>query len=260
MKAAVFSDTHGVTSLMLETARRCRPDVMIHLGDHERDAERLREEFPEIPLYCVRGNCDIGGRAPDTDIVPLGPVKAFITHGHLFNVKYGRLDSLVYAAMEQGARIAMFGHTHEADYEEIGGVKVINPGTAGAGRRLTWALVEVFDNGGIPRDEMKAFVLLLCPFAPHLAEELWELLGGEGFASLQPYPTYDASLLVSDTVELAVQVCGKFKGTVTVPAAASEDEVWAAIESAGLLTGALAGKTVVKRIYVPGRIFNVVAK
>ena len=119
---------------------------------------------------------------------------------------------------------------------------------------------EVFDNGGIPRDELKAFVLLLCPFAPHLAEELWELLGGEGFASLQPYPTYDASLLVSDTVELAVQVCGKFKGTVTVPAAASEDEVWAAIESAGLLTGALAGKTVVKRIYVPGRIFNVVAK
>ena len=119
---------------------------------------------------------------------------------------------------------------------------------------------EVFDNGGIPRDELQAFVLLLCPFAPHLAEELWELLGGEGFASLQPYPTYDASLLVSDTVELAVQVCGKFKGTVTVPAAASEDEVWAAIESAGLLTGALAGKTVVKRIYVPGRIFNVVAK
>ena len=119
---------------------------------------------------------------------------------------------------------------------------------------------EVFDNGGIPRDELKAFVLLLCPFAPHLAEELWELLGGEGFASLQPYPTYDASLLVSDTVELAVQVCGKFKGTVTVPAAASEDEVWAAIESAGLLTGALAGKSVVKRIYVPGRIFNVVAK
>ena len=109
---------------------------------------------------------------------------------------------------------------------------------------------EVFDNGGIPRDELKTFVLLLCPFAPHLAEELWELLGGEGFASL----------LVSDTVELAVQVCGKFKGTVTVPAAASEDEVWAAIESAGLLTGALAGKTVVKRIYVPGRIFNVVAK
>ena len=119
---------------------------------------------------------------------------------------------------------------------------------------------EVFDNGGIPRDELKAFGLLLCPFAPQLAEELWELLGGEGFASLQPYPTYDASLLVSDTVELAVQVCGKFKGTVTVPAAASEDEVWAAIESAGLLTGALAGKTVVKRIYVPGRIFNVVAK
>ena len=91
----------------------------------------------------------IGGRAPDRDIVPLGPVKAFITHGHLYNVKLGRLDSLVYAAQEQGAKIAMFGHTHEADYEEMGGVKLINPGTAGSGLKRSWALVEVYENGGI---------------------------------------------------------------------------------------------------------------
>ena len=76
-------------------------------------------------------------------------MKAFITHGHLYNVKYGMLDSLVYAAQEQGAKIAMFGHTHEADYEEMGGVKLINPGTAGAGRRFTYALVEVYPNGGV---------------------------------------------------------------------------------------------------------------
>ena len=74
---------------------------------------------------------------------------AFITHGHLYGVKYGRLDSLVYAAMEQGAKIAMFGHTHEADIEEMGGVKIINPGTAGSGRNLTWARVEIYENGGI---------------------------------------------------------------------------------------------------------------
>lgn len=76
-------------------------------------------------------------------------MKAFITHGHLFNVKYGRLDSLVYAAMEQGAKIAMFGHTHEAYYGEAGGVQLLNPGTAGKGRTLTWAVVNVFDNGAI---------------------------------------------------------------------------------------------------------------
>ena len=149
MKAAVFSDTHSNTALMVEAVARCRPDLIIHLGDHSRDTAILREKFPEIPLYSVRGNCDIGSTAPDRDIVPLGSVKAFITHGHLYNVKYGMLDSLVYAAQEQGAKIAMFGHTHEADYEEMGGVKVINPGTAGAGRKLTYALVEVYDNGGI---------------------------------------------------------------------------------------------------------------
>lgn len=149
MKAAVFSDTHTNTALMVEAVRRCRPDVIIHLGDHDRDTDILKVEFPEIPLYDVRGNCDFYPAAPDTDIVPLGPVKAFITHGHMYNVDYDRLDSLVYAAQEQGAKIAMYGHTHRALYEEMGGVKVINPGTAGKGRQLTWALVEVFDNGGI---------------------------------------------------------------------------------------------------------------
>ena len=95
MKAAVFSDTHSNTALMVEAVARCRPDLIIHLGDHSRDTAILREKFPEIPLYSVRGNCDISSDAPDTDIVPLGPVKAFICHGHTYGVEYGRLDSLV---------------------------------------------------------------------------------------------------------------------------------------------------------------------
>ena len=148
MKAAVFSDTHSNTALMVEAVRRTRPDVIIHLGDHDRDTAVLRREFPDTPLYSVCGNCDIGSTAPLTDIVPLGPVKALITHGHNYNVKYSR-DSLVYAAQELGVKLAMYGHTHQADYEEMGGVKLLNPGTAGKGRKLTWALVEVFDNGGI---------------------------------------------------------------------------------------------------------------
>ena len=148
MKAAVFSDTHSNTALMVEAVRRSRPDVIIHLGDHDRDTAVLRREFPDTPLYSVCGNCDIGSTGPLADIVPLGPVKALITHGHSYNVKYST-DSLVYAAQEQGAKIAMYGHTHRADYEEVGGVKVLNPGTAGQGRKLTWAMVEVFDNGGI---------------------------------------------------------------------------------------------------------------
>ena len=149
MKAAVFSDTHTNIALMLEAVRRARPDVLIHLGDHSADADALRLEFPDIPLYSVRGNCDVLSGAPDFDVVPLGPVKAFITHGHLYNVGYDNVDSLVYAAQEQGARLAMFGHTHRPFYEEIGGVQVLNPGSAGRGREPTWALAEVFDNGGV---------------------------------------------------------------------------------------------------------------
>jgi uncharacterized protein len=148
MKVAVFSDTHSNNELMLEAVRRCRPDAAIHLGDHDRDAVELRHEFPEIPVYSVCGNCDLMPLAPEKDVVQLGPIKAFITHGHLYNVNFGRVDSLVYAAQEADAQLAMFGHTHQAYYEQIGGVQVLNPGTAGRGRELTWALVEIFDNGG----------------------------------------------------------------------------------------------------------------
>lgn len=149
MKAAVFSDTHGSTARMLEAVRRKRPDVLIHLGDYERDAEVLRREFPEIPLYSVCGNCDFAPLAPLTDIVPLGPVKALICHGHTYAVEYNSIDRLVYAAQEREAKLALFGHTHIPYNGEAGGVRVVNPGTAGKGHHLTYAWIEVFDNGGI---------------------------------------------------------------------------------------------------------------
>ena len=149
MRAAVFSDTHRNTRLMLEAVRRCQPDLVIHLGDHDEDAEEVRLEFPELPVYTVCGNCDYVTDAPETDLVPLGPVKAFITHGHLYNVKYLGPQRLAYAALEQGAQIAMFGHTHCAMQEWMGEVLVLNPGTAGKGRDLSWALVEVTDKGEI---------------------------------------------------------------------------------------------------------------
>ena len=109
----------------------------------------LRREFSQIPLYNVCGNCDMMPAAPLADIVPLGPVKAYICHGHSFGADYGDMSSLVYAAQEAGAKIAMFGHTHRPLYEEVAGVQLLNPGTAGKGRKLTWALVTVFDNGGV---------------------------------------------------------------------------------------------------------------
>ena len=148
MKAAVFSDTHGNTARMVEAVRRERPDCLIHLGDYERDADILRREFPDLPLYQVCGNCDMRAASPLTLVVELGPVRAFLTHGHTYSVRWGT-DRLVYAAMEAGAQIALYGHTHVPDYQQFGGVQVLNPGTAGQGPRLTWALVTVFENGGV---------------------------------------------------------------------------------------------------------------
>ena len=148
MKAAVFSDTHSSTILMIQAVRRIRPDAVIHLGDLERDAYALKTEFPEIPLYNVCGNCDVCPTSPESDVVPLGPIKAFICHGHQFNVKWGSFDSLAYAAMEKNCKIAMYGHTHVPDNQELGGVRIINPGHSGGSRSPTFALVEVLDNGG----------------------------------------------------------------------------------------------------------------
>ncbi len=149
MRAAVFSDTHHNTAPMLEAVRRCRPDLIIHLGDHDRDTLCLERDFPDIPLYRVSGNCDFAPIAPIADIVPLGPVKAFICHGHSYHVDWGEVDTLAYAAEERGCALALFGHTHQPQQTQCGGVLVVNPGTAGKGRRLTWALIEIMDNGGI---------------------------------------------------------------------------------------------------------------
>ena len=149
IRAAVFSDTHGNTEPMLKAAREARADVLIHLGDYDRDALKLREAFPATPVYSVCGNCDLMPLAPERLLVPLGPVKAFLTHGHLYSVSAWQADSLVYAAQEQGAHIALFGHTHRALYEILGGVTLLNPGTAGKGRELSWAELTVFDNGAI---------------------------------------------------------------------------------------------------------------
>lgn len=148
MTAAVFSDSHGQIDLMAEAVRRTRPDLIIHLGDYERDAFALRDEFPQIPFFNVCGNCDFAQLSPLWNTVQIGPVKAYICHGHLHNVK-SQLHSLYYAACEKSASIALFGHTHIPCNEDISGIKLINPGSAGKGRKPSWARLEVFDNGGV---------------------------------------------------------------------------------------------------------------
>jgi leucyl-tRNA synthetase len=111
-----------------------------------------------------------------------------------------------------------------------------------------------------PKSVMEAFVLLLSPFAPHLAEELWELLGHTTSLAHEPWPQFDAALLVESEIEVPVQVNGKVRGKVTVPAGSDQATVEAAAKAHDTVASNLAGKTLVKVVYVPGKLLNMVVK
>ena len=158
MKIAVFSDTHGSARAMFNAVSSYSPDAVIHLGDGNGDLLKLSREFPALPVFAVRGNCDHDGAAPETLCADLGGVSAFLTHGHLYGVRYGDLNRLLYTAESEGAKIAMFGHTHRAGYDWIGGVFVLNPGTAGVGGERTWAKLDI-DSGRVVSCSIEKIVL-----------------------------------------------------------------------------------------------------
>jgi leucyl-tRNA synthetase len=114
--------------------------------------------------------------------------------------------------------------------------------------------------GGLTADQWKRFAVILSPFAPHIAEELWAKLGGEGCVADADWPQVDASMLVADTIELPVQILGKVRSKITVPADAANDVVEAAALADDRITELLAGKTVRKVIIVPGKIVNIIAQ
>lgn len=116
---------------------------------------------------------------------------------------------------------------------------------------------------GLSEDGKKTMVRLIAPLAPHLAEELWEKLGAASKVSSifnEPWPEYDESLIVSDTVTLAIQVNGKIRGQIDVDANIAEEEaLHAAVEHENVQKH-LEGKEIVKKIYVPGKLVSFVAK
>ncbi len=111
-----------------------------------------------------------------------------------------------------------------------------------------------------PKKAMETLVLLLSPFAPHIAEELWQLLGNSETLAYEPWPTFDESLIQEDTIEIPVQINGKVRGRVNVPADCTKEQMEAAAQEAPGIADSLAGKNIVKRIVVPGRLVNFVVK
>jgi leucyl-tRNA synthetase len=121
-------------------------------------------------------------------------------------------------------------------------------------------LNEISDAGALTKDEAKTYVTLLCPFAPHLCEELWEYFGGEGFCSYAKWPEFDEAKTVDSTVEIGVQINGKMRGTITIPKDCDKDTAMASVMANERIAELITGKTIVKEIFVPGKIFNIVVK
>jgi leucyl-tRNA synthetase len=113
--------------------------------------------------------------------------------------------------------------------------------------------------GGLPRAVAEPLVLMLAPMAPHFCEELWEALGGEGSVAAAPWPACDERYLVCDEVEIVVQVMGKLRGKISVPADAREEIVRERAAADPGVQRHLEGKTIRKVIFVPGRLINFVA-
>ncbi len=111
-----------------------------------------------------------------------------------------------------------------------------------------------------PRSALERLVLLLAPFAPHMAEELWQVLGHNDTLAYEPWPTFDPALIKEDTIEVPVQIRGKLRSKISVPAEADRDALEAAARADTRIADLLTDQSVVKVIVVPGRLVNFVTK
>ena len=121
-------------------------------------------------------------------------------------------------------------------------------------------LNDIYDAGSITRKEFRDLLVLLYPFAPHVSEELYQLIGCEGVLSEQEWVTYDEAQCVDDTIEIVVQINGKVRAKLEIPADAEKDAVLAQAAAEPKVSEAIAGKTIIKQIYVPKKLVNFVVK
>ena len=119
---------------------------------------------------------------------------------------------------------------------------------------------DIYTVGTISREDLVIFIKLLCPFAPHLCEEMWEGIGGEGFLSLSGWPEYDENKTVESKIEIGVQINGKLKTTIVIPNGCTKEEALAIANADNKIAALTEGKNVVKEIYVPNKIVNIVVK
>ncbi len=119
---------------------------------------------------------------------------------------------------------------------------------------------QVYEKGSITRGEWQMLLSMLNPFAPHITEEMWELAGFEGMLVTAPWPAYDEAKCVEATVEIVVQVNGKIKSRLNIPADGEAAAIIAMAKADEKVAEAIEGMTIVKELYVPKKLVNIVVK
>ncbi len=150
---------------------------------------------------------------------------------------------------------AAFHRTIKKVTEDIEGLKM---NTAIAA--LMSLLNDIQGSGSINRAEFKTYLILLNPFAPHMTEELWQQAGFEGMLNEAEWPKYDEAKCADSTVEIAVQVNGKIKARISVAADISAPDAIASAKADGAVAAAIDGKSIIKELYVPKKLVNIVVK
>lgn len=129
-KILIASDSHGNLNNLLIAVKRENPDMVIHLGDGWSDAQKLKQQFPQLILEQVPGNCDMV-EEQTLRVLQIEEKKILICHGHTLRVKMG-YRNLHAKAQELEVDLALFGHTHKVFYEYYNRIKYFNPGSIGA--------------------------------------------------------------------------------------------------------------------------------
>ena len=169
-----------------------------------------------------------------------------------------RFFNLVDIAEGEGVTPELEKHIHKLIKKVTSDIDSMKFNTAIAAMMAT--VNTIYEVGKISKTELRTLAKVLSPFAPHVAEEAYELLGGDGLVSLAEWPAYDEAKCGDDVVDMPIQVNGKVRAVLPIAKAASKDEVLAIVKADEKIKAALDGKTIVKEIVVPGKIINIVVK
>ena len=159
---------------------------------------------------------------------------------------------------EKGIRPSLEAEFHRTIKKVTEDIENLKMNTAIAA--LMSLMNNIYSTGKITADEYKIFITLLNPFAPHITEELWEICGFEGMLNAAKWPTFDETKCVDATVEIVVQVNGKIRARLNVAANISSDEAIALAKQQDAVISEISGKNIVKELYVPKKLVNIVVK